>query len=102
DALTTTLSTLALHDALPFCSHLEKRARRGRSDLDRGARLMTTAARRRGVVQGGAGSCHGVGGCARAAPLPLAAAHASRGVLGWRSEEHTSELQSPDHLVCRL
>src|SRR5258708_21487335 len=28
--------------------------------------------------------------------------HATR--LGWRlrSEEHTSELQSPDHLVCRL
>src|SRR5258708_26478862 len=23
-------------------------------------------------------------------------------VLGQRSEEHTSELQSPDHLVCRL
>src|SRR5258708_18504714 len=23
-------------------------------------------------------------------------------VLGDRSEEHTSELQSPDHLVCRL
>src|SRR5258708_12800967 len=22
--------------------------------------------------------------------------------LDWRSEEHTSELQSPDHLVCRL
>src|SRR5258708_10928591 len=22
--------------------------------------------------------------------------------LAWRSEEHTSELQSPDHLVCRL
>src|SRR5438552_7641625 len=22
--------------------------------------------------------------------------------LLWRSEEHTSELQSPDHLVCRL
>src|SRR5258708_15154342 len=22
--------------------------------------------------------------------------------LQWRSEEHTSELQSPDHLVCRL
>src|SRR5258708_15424258 len=30
----------------------------------------------------------------------------ARGVLpaifAWRSEEHTSELQSPDHLVCRL
>src|SRR5258708_12204694 len=24
------------------------------------------------------------------------------GVIGNRSEEHTSELQSPDHLVCRL
>src|SRR5258708_18344229 len=24
------------------------------------------------------------------------------GELGVRSEEHTSELQSPDHLVCRL
>src|SRR5258708_30883512 len=22
--------------------------------------------------------------------------------LWWRSEEHTSELQSPDHVVCRL
>src|SRR5947208_6844345 len=22
--------------------------------------------------------------------------------IGYRSEEHTSELQSPDHLVCRL
>src|SRR5207244_11258820 len=22
--------------------------------------------------------------------------------IRWRSEEHTSELQSPDHLVCRL
>src|SRR5258708_18819389 len=31
--------------------------------------------------------------------------HRKGGKLGWgrlRSEEHTSELQSPDHLVCRL
>src|SRR5258708_15019162 len=27
---------------------------------------------------------------------------ASYGATPWRSEEHTSELQSPDHLVCRL
>src|SRR5258708_21154153 len=26
----------------------------------------------------------------------------SSGWASWRSEEHTSELQSPDHLVCRL
>src|SRR5258708_25477749 len=41
----------------------------------------------------------------------LAAAHAgtdvarralAQAVLETRSEEHTSELQSPDHLVCRL
>src|SRR5258708_24373804 len=33
----------------------------------------------------------------------LAKAHDGlRTVLGKRSEEHTSELQSPDHLVCRL
>src|SRR5258708_30143403 len=32
------------------------------------------------------------------------ARHAYEGDEGWstRSEEHTSELQSPDHLVCRL
>src|SRR5256885_11319473 len=29
-------------------------------------------------------------------------AHAADGVLGGRSEEHTSELQSPCNLVCRL
>src|SRR5258708_22747467 len=27
---------------------------------------------------------------------------AGRSAAAWRSEEHTSELQSPDHLVCRL
>src|SRR5207244_5109634 len=32
--------------------------------------------------------------CGRYTATPFAAA--------WRSEEHTSELQSPDHLVCRL
>src|SRR5258708_15339774 len=26
----------------------------------------------------------------------------AEGFAPWRSEEHTSELQSPDHLVCRL
>src|SRR5258708_26116865 len=30
---------------------------------------------------------------------PLSSAHSSS---AFRSEEHTSELQSPDHLVCRL
>src|SRR5258708_8592956 len=38
------------------------------------------------------------GGAARG----LAAAHRRISGLHRRSEEHTSELQSPDHLVCRL
>src|SRR5258708_20710826 len=33
--------------------------------------------------------------------LPTHAGVDQRHIL-WRSEEHTSELQSPDHLVCRL
>src|SRR5207244_8395828 len=44
-----------------------------------------------------------------APPLPPARARLSLGLralivllLTGRSEEHTSELQSPDHLVCRL
>src|SRR5256885_10634496 len=38
---------------------------------------------------------------ARRAPAPPAAQHAPP-AQRWRSEEHTSELQSPCNLVCRL
>src|SRR5207244_13450290 len=31
----------------------------------------------------------------------IGARHQERRRRPWRSEEHTSELQSPDHLVCR-
>src|SRR5207244_8117073 len=34
--------------------------------------------------------------------ITLSAVPAVRGGQASRSEEHTSELQSPDHLVCRL
>src|SRR5258708_25755462 len=37
-----------------------------------------------------------------AVALGLVAGVATYGLLSIRSEEHTSELQSPDHLVCRL
>src|SRR5438552_14142277 len=44
--------------------------------------------------------------CARPTGISFRRRHAGsfRGCasLGKRSEEHTSELQSPDHLVCRL
>src|SRR5438552_13458689 len=35
-------------------------------------------------------------------PCPLRSRQSVRRPLACRSEEHTSELQSPDHLVCRL
>src|SRR5947208_8661606 len=42
----------------------------------------------RSATAAGAGCWRGTGGACRGSPA--------------RSEEHTSELQSPDHLVCRL
>src|SRR5258708_16885584 len=39
----------------------------------------------------------------RRPPMPMLTPYQARGLrLKNRSEEHTSELQSPDHLVCRL
>src|SRR5256885_16787909 len=74
DTATTEIYTLSLHDALPICPGLDCCAGR--------------------VPVGTAHERHGPGWTrGRCAP-----AHAS----GWRSEEHTSELQSPCNLVCRL
>src|SRR5258708_38123094 len=80
DTATTEIYTLSLHDALPISCHgggvsgLPRRAAGGggRGRADRRHRDARGAARE---------------GARRA---------------GLRSEEHTSELQSPDHLVCRL
>src|SRR3712207_8616610 len=72
DTATTEIYTLSLHDALPICSG------RGRGPRDQ-ARL------RAGALEGPF-ACGG--GAARARDL--------------RSEEHTSELQSRQYLVCRL
>src|SRR5207244_6568738 len=38
----------------------------------------------------------------RSAKAPVMSAGVMMANIIWRSEEHTSELQSPDHLVCRL
>src|SRR5258708_8198334 len=40
--------------------------------------------------------------CAYLSQEPVTARAGARGACAVRSEEHTSELQSPDHLVCRL
>src|SRR5258708_37830930 len=73
DTATTEIYTLSLHDALPICSRFASRTcKEGQSVRGR-----------RGAARSSNHSS-------------LAASSISR------SEEHTSELQSPDHLVCRL
>src|SRR5258708_33497773 len=75
DTATTEIYTLSLHDALPiWISRV----------------ILSNAA-------------HAISGMAKAA-APKTEGKPALGLtmFGVRSEEHTSELQSPDHLVCRL
>src|SRR5438552_18303413 len=77
--VTTSTCTLSLHDALPIsaprCGGAATEARGDRAaDHAAAGRRATGAARSAGAARAD----------------------------GSRSEEHTSELQSPDHLVCRL
>src|SRR5207244_11613419 len=77
------------------------RARRRDARRGRSARLdgTTRTARRPAPPSSGARVSLGARSVSRGG-LPQGRA-ATGGVAG-RSEEHTSELQSPDHLVCRL
>src|SRR5699024_12454479 len=73
NSFTTDIYTLSLHDALPISSPSARHARRSRC-------LRIPSPPRRRARHGG----------------PV------RWRLGYRSEEHTSELQSRFDLVCRL
>src|SRR3712207_6931057 len=90
DTATTEIYTLSLHDALPIfrrdVGELEAVARQvhGRSSMIPRHAGRNHLGRRSGDSRA-SGSRAGVGGGARA-----------------RSEEHTSELQSRQYLVCRL
>src|SRR5258708_39099116 len=76
DTATTEIYTLSLHDALPILSSSFLPSRRAAS-------LRQSTKSRESVCESNVSS--------------------SGSSSGWvRSEEHTSELQSPDHLVCRL
>src|SRR2546422_10551057 len=80
DTATTEIYTLSLHDALPICRGISDGAvQRGRDRPDRADAWPT---RLRQLF-----FCAGTEACDR----PI-----------YRSEEHTSELQSRLHLVCRL
>src|SRR3712207_8127673 len=88
DTATTEIYTLSLHDALPIY------AAGGRAPRNRG---RPPAPRRLGTTR----RCRGRGGrgLRRAGRQPHGVAPAPPGA---RSEEHTSELQSRQYLVCRL
>src|SRR5207244_13032870 len=76
--LPTVIDTLSLHDALPISRDVG-----GGGELGHLRRELSPARRSRGRDRGPVHD-HDSGGQVK------------------RSEEHTSELQSPDHLVCRL
>src|SRR5205809_4800066 len=76
DTATTEIYTLSLHDALPIFRRVHERERAGGAGRAPPRRYRAVRRRDRRVRQGGQ---HDI-----------------------RSEEHTSELQSRLHLVCRL
>src|SRR3712207_7321480 len=85
DTATTEIYTLSLHDALPIYGKLVRVART--------ARISKRSAAVTAPSSGGE-----VGGASPTGPTALAR-------YAWgahRSEEHTSELQSRQYLVCRL
>src|SRR5437867_8920808 len=83
DTPTTEIYTLSLHDALPILNGV------------RGGRFAAEIAHR--IIEKKSAS-----GNEKAAPEIVAQRHCHGGDVVLRSEEHTSELQSPYDLVCRL
>src|SRR5207248_5729906 len=97
----TYTSTLSLHDALPIWSHDEALAAAGPGSGLPDPQANDPHHHRR---RGSGGLTNGTQGPPVRLP-PGCLAHLDRKVVrrqGIRSEEHTSELQSPYDLVCRL
>src|SRR5438309_8916996 len=91
DTAPTELSTLSLHDALPILTGGAGELPLLRVGALGGEEHVALYER---VLNGGPGGDRAFG--RRGWPWLL------RGQVGGRSEEHTSELQSQFHLVCRL
>src|SRR5256885_3257598 len=85
DTATTEIYTLSLHDALPICSSSPSP---GWSWSGAGAMCRHGLHRRCSPI--------------RSSPGPGCSCSAAMFGARMRSEEHTSELQSPCNLVCRL
>src|SRR5690606_41193395 len=85
-------SALSLHDALPISRHVADLELVAGGGAVGAAVVVAGALEEAGVGEEGDGLGDDAGGGAGQAA----------GVLGGRSEEHTSELQSRENLVCRL
>src|SRR5947199_78189 len=96
DAAPTEIYTLSLHDALPISDHDPGRWPAARSDAEVSAAPAAGSA----FELGAGGACRNAAGASEHAGGSQAIASDRRGRI--RSEEHTSELQSLRHLVCRL
>src|SRR5207248_6522537 len=98
DSITTNIYTLSLHDALPICWLYNE------TGLRKGACACEPCRFSQNTDSGGITSGRRLPG------RPLGnALYGQNGASNWpasydehRSEEHTSELQSPYDLVCRL
>src|SRR5258708_21950906 len=90
DTATTEIYTLSLHDALPICAIVDAKCPIDQQDIEPEKakhRPCSEQQKRRPGHEADARSMAGVWLFRARCP---------------RSEEHTSELQSPDHLVFRL
>src|SRR5207244_12765519 len=98
----STIYTLSLHDALPICTKQPLRPSRGESRCDRPDlwwinSFASSISQMRLRVRFAPGFP-----CALSVWGTTICKTRTNHVAGLpRSEEHTSELQSPDHLVCR-
>src|SRR5437762_111862 len=100
-ATATQICTPSLHDALPICAPLGGPA--GASVFAGGEEYDLAHARLRFGVPGYGSDHHAFVSHAGIAALNLEFGDdLSLGAYHTRSEEHTSELQSPMYLVCRL
>src|SRR3712207_4854232 len=90
DTATTEIYTLSLHDALPFWPRPPRFGTRMRVTMPMGPQAVA----RYPVKNASAGT--------RAGSWPAISTSASSASRFGRSEEHTSELQSRQYLVCRL
>src|SRR5207244_11976151 len=88
--------TLSLHDALPISPRIGSRTTLCLASSLSSRLVIRWEWPRRELFRDGAPRLH-------ANPVPVFMRPLTISVLELvRSEEHTSELQSPDHLVCRL